>query len=112
MLRLPPRSTRTYTLFPYTTLVRPFRANMQFHESFFGGCGNPYLAEAIRGFAPKVHAARSFTAADPEYLARSRDEHLAMIEALRKEDRATLVDLFRSHQIGREPCRDRVCQDV
>lgn len=80
-----------------------FRANMHFHETLFGGCGNPYLAEAIRGFAQKVHAARSFTAADPEYLARSRDEHLAMIEALRKGDRAALVALCRSH-LG--PSRD------
>ena len=80
-----------------------FRANMQFHEALFGGCGNPYLAEAIRGFAQKVHGARSFTAADPAYLARSRDEHLAIIDALRRGDRATLVALCRSH-LG--PSRD------
>src|SRR3546814_12428701 len=136
MIQRPPTSTRTDTLFPYTTLFRSaqiysvrevieglaaeqiplpaapaliaalteiqarhsaavdagdpraaFRANMQFHESFFGGCGNPYLAEAIRGFAQKVHAARSFTAADPEYLARSSDEHPAIIWALGKGPR-------------------------
>lgn len=80
-----------------------FRANMHFHETLFGGCGNPYLAETIRGFAQKVHGARSLTAADPDYLARSRDEHLAMIEALRNGDRKTLVALCRSH-LG--PSRD------
>lgn len=80
-----------------------FRANMQFHETLFGGCGNPHLVEAIRSFAQKVHGARSFTAADPAFLARSRDEHLAMIEALRAGDRETLVRLCREH-LG--PARD------
>src|SRR3546814_17341477 len=28
-IRLPPRSTRTYTLFPYTTLVRSARARLR-----------------------------------------------------------------------------------
>lgn len=74
-----------------------FRANMQFHETLFGGCGNPHLVEAIGTFAQKVHGARSFTAADPQFLARSRDEHLAMIEALRVGNREALVRLCHEH---------------
>src|SRR3546814_13175386 len=34
MIRRPPRSTRTYTLFPYTTL---FRSDMPLHEGQAGG---------------------------------------------------------------------------
>ena len=40
---------------------------------------------------------RSYTAADPVHLARARDEHLAIIAALRGGDRAALVGLCRSH---------------
>ncbi|MDQ0396010.1 GntR family transcriptional regulator [Labrys monachus] len=80
-----------------------FRANMAFHEALFSACGNPYLAEVIRSAAQKVHGARFFTAASRLHLTRARDEHWAMIEALRAGDRKTLVALCRSH-IG--PSRD------
>ncbi|OYU86875.1 MAG: GntR family transcriptional regulator [Bradyrhizobiaceae bacterium PARB1] len=80
-----------------------FRANMRFHEVLFGACGNPHLVELVQTMAQKVHGARSMTAASPEHLAKSRDEHLAMIDALRANDRNRLVDLCRRH-IG--PSRD------
>jgi len=80
-----------------------FRANMAFHEMLFAACGNPYLAEVIRGAAQKVHGARFFTAASRLHLLRARDEHWAMIQALREGDRKTLVNLCRTH-IG--PSRD------
>src|SRR3546814_5479849 len=40
MIRRPPRSTRTYTLFPYTTLFRSIRAG--------GRAADPWLANACR----------------------------------------------------------------
>lgn len=80
-----------------------FRANLAFHEALFGGCGNPYLVEVIRGAAQKVHGARFFTAASGLHLARARDEHWAMIRALEGGDRAALVSLCRTH-LG--PSRD------
>jgi DNA-binding GntR family transcriptional regulator len=80
-----------------------FRANMDFHETLFAGCGNPHLAEAIRSFAQKVHGVRSYTAGDPAYLARARAEHVAIIAALRAGDRDRLVALCRQH-LG--PSRD------
>jgi len=80
-----------------------FRANMDFHDTLFGACGNPHLAEAIRSFAQKVHGVRSYTAGGPAYLARSREEHMVMIEALRAGDRERLVRLCKQH-LG--PSRD------
>jgi DNA-binding GntR family transcriptional regulator len=80
-----------------------FRANMVFHETLFGACGNPYLADVIKSAAHKVHGARFFTAASRLHLTRARDEHWAMIEALRKGDRKALVELCQNH-IG--PSRD------
>lgn len=74
-----------------------FRANMAFHDTLFSSCGNPHLAEAIRAFAQKAHGMRSYTAADPHYLARARDEHLAIIAALAAGDRAGLMTLCRNH---------------
>src|SRR3546814_14107897 len=36
MIRRPPRSTRTYTLFPYTTLFRSGREVLMQHEALVG----------------------------------------------------------------------------
>lgn len=80
-----------------------FRANMQFHETLFGACGNPPLVELIQGLAQKVHGARSITAASPAHLQLARDEHAAMVEALAAGDRDRLVALCRQH-LG--PSRD------
>ncbi len=80
-----------------------FRANMRFHETLFGACGNPHLVELIQGLAQKVHGARSITAASPEHLRLACDEHVAMIGALAAGDREGLVALCRRH-LG--PSRD------
>ena len=74
-----------------------FRANLAFHETLFGACGNPYLVEVIRNAAKKVHGARFFTAASRPHLERARDEHWAMIKALEEADRTSLVSLCRNH---------------
>src|SRR3546814_673975 len=44
MIRRPPRSTRTDTLFPYTTLFRSAHQNAA--ESWGQGCGRPAIAPA------------------------------------------------------------------
>lgn len=80
-----------------------FRANMQFHSTFFAACGNLHLAEMIRLSAQKVHGARSLTAVNPDYLERARKEHWGIIGALEQGDRKALVELCRSHIL---PSRD------
>jgi DNA-binding GntR family transcriptional regulator len=80
-----------------------FRANMAFHNALFGACGNPHLVEIIQSLAQKVHGARSYTAASPVHLARARDDHWAMIEALKASNRKKLVQLCREHL---SPSRD------
>src|SRR3546814_20091697 len=90
MTRRPPRSTRTDTLFPYTTLFRSV-----------GSVGDSYdnaLAETINGLykAEVIHRRgpwRSFEAV--EYVT------------------LEWVDWFNNRrQIGRASCRERVCQYV
>ncbi|EIM29734.1 GntR family transcriptional regulator [Microvirga lotononidis] len=80
-----------------------FRTNIAFHNALFGACGNPHLIELIRNLAQKAHGVRSYTAADPEHLAKAKEDHWAMIEALRAADRERLVQLCRDHL---KPSRD------
>jgi DNA-binding GntR family transcriptional regulator len=80
-----------------------FRANMAFHNALFGACGNPHLVEIIRSLAQKAHSVRSYTGASPVHLAQARDDHYAMIEALKASDREKLVQLCREHL---SPSRD------
>ncbi|MGH8850116.1 MAG: GntR family transcriptional regulator [Casimicrobiaceae bacterium] len=77
--------------------LRAFRANNDFHRTLFACCGNPYLTEAIGYFAQKTHLIRSYSIGRPEYLRRARDEHWAMIEALKSGDRKALVKLCGDH---------------
>ncbi|MGH8713376.1 MAG: GntR family transcriptional regulator [Casimicrobiaceae bacterium] len=77
--------------------LRAFRANNDFHRALFSSCGNAYLTEAIGYFAQKTHVIRSYSIARPEYLRRARDEHWAMIEALKSGDRKELVKLCGDH---------------
>ncbi len=74
-----------------------FRANIRFHQTLFGACGNPYLVEAINLFAFKSHAVRFYSLVRPEYLQNARQDHAAMIEALRKGERKKLVTLCTEH---------------
>src|SRR3546814_11777160 len=106
MIRRPPRSTRTDTLFPYTTLFR---------------------SEGIRRFAAAGVARTALDLAEPAHT------HAAILRALRlhggRVDRTVLVDagghcaaavadvLDRAvavglAEIGRASGRERVCQYV
>src|SRR3546814_15311573 len=51
MIRRPPRSTRTDTLFPYTTLFRSYR------EDAFRGAAAPPFRDRSRGFARAIAVA-------------------------------------------------------
>jgi DNA-binding GntR family transcriptional regulator len=74
-----------------------FRTNNAFHRLLFSACGNAYLSAAIGYFAQKTHVIRSFSIARPQYLRKARDEHWAMIEALKAGDRKQLVSLCGNH---------------
>src|SRR3546814_13080029 len=94
MIRRPPRSTRTDTLFPYTTLFR----------SLFGD-----------QFAELVDRARSIAvvhenAARP--LPKMRVLHLIVDEDIAALRVVALVDRHYGQEIGRASCRERVCQYV
>src|SRR3546814_20755666 len=118
MIRRPPRSTRTDTLFPYTTLFRSQEelANWE--------AGSPdLLANATVKLAKRVEGANLDTAVAQGVEAFLRGN--ALIDALRRnapdlhdkiasaiQHRARLLNFAGPREIGRASCRERVCQYV
>src|SRR3546814_19017382 len=108
MIRRPPRSTRTDTLFPYTTLFRSPRASSQLRACLIvSQFLIPYMVIVIR---PSSHM-------PPCRWKGARIQHSAP-QAVKEPERlgfawavgspATLAAL----EIGRASCRERVCQYV
>src|SRR3546814_11150170 len=105
MIRLPPRSTRTDTLFPYTTLFRS-----QPHDG-------DHDAE---GSHPRVDAGGAVTRTaldrvevEHERVRRHDDHEHADDDAQRDAEDAHLAeDAERAAEIGRASCRERVWKYV
>src|SRR3546814_14533301 len=105
MIRRPPRSTRTDTLFPYTTLFRSDLADLATPEAFL------FIAFRVP-YSPAIGVKLISTPWTDQNL-----EHAEGIgaEQLRKEHRNKgmpddLANIL--EQIGRASCRERVCQYV
>src|SRR3546814_19426674 len=104
MIRRPPRSTRTDTLFPYTTLIRSF--DRALHK-------RPVSEEQTEAAVLAViHQLRMTTERE---LPSRRVGEFVMAE-LRKLDHVAYVrfaSVYRSfEELGRASCRDRVCPSV
>src|SRR3546814_21028006 len=99
MIPRPPRSTRTDTLFPYTTLCR---SDAQPAEQLEVGEA-AQKEDAVCQLVGMLHLVDRFLTLE---MREPRDapivEHAVM--------QPILID--RSQQIGRASCRERVCQDV
>ncbi|MEH2505290.1 MULTISPECIES: GntR family transcriptional regulator [unclassified Bradyrhizobium] len=78
-------------------LLAVFHSNVQFHRALFGLCGNNCLIETIENLAQKVSGIRSYAYANPGALNEARQDHIAMIEALRHSRRDELIMLTRRH---------------
>src|SRR3546814_14590384 len=102
MIRRPPRSTRTDTLFPYTTLCRSFR-----WQSFGGGL--PSKRAVIH---PIVSCALSFALVPcPPVISIQRSgvpRRQTALANLRVTAGATIGSFL---QNGRASCRERGCKD-
>src|SRR3546814_1566052 len=86
MIRRPPRSTRTDTLFPYTTLFRSLRAPRARHSSRMTeqDSREPGAGDAIRPQAPPPSAAaiRAARVAAPIGAGRRSEEHTSELQSL------------------------------
>ena len=78
-------------------MLTVFYANLHFHQTLFGLCGNACLIETIEYLAQKVYGIRSYANAFPEALDRARRDHVDMIKALRASRREQLIALMRRH---------------
>jgi len=78
-------------------MLTVFYANLSFHQTLFGLCGNACLIETIKQLEQKVYGTRFYANAFPDALDRARRDHLAMIEALRASRRDDLIELTRRH---------------
>src|SRR3546814_15562649 len=102
MIRRPPRSTRTDTLFPYTTLFRSHRRGFANCRNHTGGCRCALLPCPPGGLSGLV------TVTDNE----AENEDRAYLIAHYSVPRETIakLDLYAAMQIGRASCRERVWQ--
>src|SRR3546814_11146468 len=104
MNRRPPRSTRTDTLFPYTSLFRSFGEAGGEHrvvEDAFQPVAILRLAGERRQIARQLHVGESDE--------RRLEMRLGGFEAL-GEQALVEVDELLFRQLGRASCGERVCQ--
>lgn len=80
-----------------------FRINQRFHRELFALVDNAVLRQAIEEYARRAHPIRFGSLAAAGYRERARQEHWAMIEALREGRREALIALCRNHLL---PSRD------
>src|SRR3546814_13065393 len=122
MIRRPPRSTRTDTLFPYTTLFRSLEHEklLSEYQEILTQIGeliriltNPVrLMEVIREELEGVK--RDFGDARRTEILESRLD-LTLADLIPEEERVVTISTggsATSQQIGRASCRERVCQYV
>src|SRR3546814_12928688 len=117
MIRRPPRSTRTDTLFPYTTLFRSGRPDDRPGTTYGsvgpGGPHRPRGQRAGRGLAPRRHGrhrdralrrgdrpdrARPAAPADREAQAHRSEEHTSELQSLMRISYAVFCLKKKKHQ--------------
>ena len=74
-----------------------FRLDELFHDTLNANCGNPYLDEMIDIMSARGVLARYSAFMDQSFLEEVRDEHLAIIDAIRSEERPRLISVMRAH---------------
>jgi len=74
-----------------------FRINQEIHQLIVDGAENPVLSGIYATLMSKVHRARGAANADLMRWQGSHDEHDAIIDALREQDRPRLARILREH---------------
>src|SRR3546814_11172665 len=101
MIRLPPRSTRTDTLFPYTTLFRSLLTGQDLRRHRHAGDDRQQFAAVVEGvlLGAQVDVIEALALLVPDGIRRDARQ-LGAEAAVDRE------------KIGRASCRERVCQYV
>src|SRR3546814_11815357 len=108
MIRRPPRSTRTDTLFPYTTLFRSAaKGARRLRNTALAYINANETADAAKIAFTQFEQADNMT---------ERQGALSVLSNGRSSERVAALDIFyiRYHdnalEIGRASCREKVCQ--
>src|SRR3546814_17493548 len=111
MIRRPPRSTRTDTLFPYTTLFRSdFGSQLQNGLSQGSSVVEQKRVAANDSWATtRTESARLFDTAQSSASATTEEGRSLQSSVAQVQD---LSSSWSNTQIGRASCRERVCQYV
>src|SRR3546814_17475754 len=113
MIRRPPRSTRTDTLFPYTTLFRSLAAIAFTKASNSASAGFRWLFAQSQWWAllvtPSVFALLAWATSGVLRVTRGSGIPQA-IAALTVSDETFRKQQLSLPEIGRASCRERVCQ--
>src|SRR3546814_14875198 len=126
MIRRPPRSTRTDTLLPYTTLFRSGLADLEALRRELGGSGPALVAvqyvnnetgvvQDIPAIADAVREAGGVLLADAAQSAGKLplpDADMVAVSAHKLGGPPGIGALILKDEIGRASCRERVCQYV
>src|SRR3546814_14828376 len=123
MIRQHPSSTRTDTLFPYTTLFRSAQRFLEAVEALNGAIGEGKLAVAVSGGPDSLALLLLAHAAFPGRVLALTVDHGLRPESAAEADMVTRFcrDLGVGHRtlvldgldgIGRASCRERVCKYV
>src|SRR3546814_13730518 len=108
IIRLPPRSTRTDTLFPYTTLFRSHR--LSFHSGARGPFGQRGGGVVL---IPPIERIAQTGSTNADLLARlAGGEHVGEGHWLVADRQNAGRGRLGRAEIGRASCRERVWQDV
>src|SRR3546814_19723589 len=104
MIRRPPRSTRTDTLFPYTTLFRSVLTDTLLRTDALSGATTHLLElEIARALKPlrleRLEELYGFSGSRQQLLRNARSGRIGLLVPV-------------SSQIGRASCRERVCPYV
>src|SRR3546814_10988769 len=117
MRRRPPRSTRTDTLFPYTTLFRSHQRSFdplplagQFARAQRGGDAERRVEECAEAWPLRGHEQRTFAWGALHIFLRNLEIGERIRFTVHVVERAFGPAALLEPQIGRASCRERVCQ--
>src|SRR3546814_19887560 len=109
MIRRPPRSTRTDTLFPYPTLFRSADAHGEHAAARRARAMAAVAVEPPEIAVARIQGAGRGAGVDPRF---RQDPRLAPLPATLHQQPDPGMVAGRDEQIGRASCRERVCQYV
>src|SRR3546814_14510458 len=114
MIRRPPRSTRTDTLFPYTTLFRSPQINFTRPNPRIDFASSPFYVNTELRHWPAAQWPRR--AGVSSFGVGGTNAHVIVEEAqastLSRHEPSFNLLILSARKIGRASCRDRVCQYV